>query len=102
MLRRAPPESGPRVQADAACLPLADHSFDCVTLVNALLFPDEMNRVLKPAGWLVWVNSLGDRTPIHLSAADVAKAMPGGWSGVSAEAGWGTWCVLRRGDPGPG
>ena len=65
-------------------------------LVNALLFPAEVARVLAPGGALVWVNSLGDATPIHLSAADVAKALPGGWGGPASDAGWGTWCVLRR------
>jgi len=43
------------------------------------------------------VNSLGECTPIHLPAEDVARALPGEWAGTAAEAGWGTWCVLRRG-----
>ena len=96
MLRRAPAEPGLRVNADAARLPFADASASCVVLVNALLFPLEMARVLAPGGSLLWVNSLGDRTPIHLPAEDVEKALPGDWNGVSAEAGWGTWCALRR------
>lgn len=96
MLRRAPGDLGPRVLADGAALPLADGAADAVVLVNALLFPAEVARVLAPAGALVWVNSLGDATPIHLSAADVAKALPGNWDGPASEAGWGTWCVLRR------
>ena len=96
MLRRAPPEYGSRVHADAACLPLRDGAADAVVLVNALLFPAEVARVLAPAGSVVWVNSLGDRTPIHLSAADVEKALPGAWDGVASVAAAGTWCVLRR------
>ena len=96
MLRLAPAEIAGRVNADGARLPLRDGTADAVVLVNALLFPAEVDRVLAPGGSLVWVNSLGDRTPIHLSAPDVAKAMPGSWDGVAAEAGWGTWCVLRR------
>jgi SAM-dependent methyltransferase len=96
MLKRAPREPGWRVNADAARLPFADASASCVVLVNALLFPAEMDRVLAPAGSLVWVNSLGDRTPIHMSAEDVEKALPGDWNGLAAEAGWGTWCALRR------
>jgi SAM-dependent methyltransferase len=96
MLRHAPPEPGLRVQADAARLPLANACADAIVLVNALLFPNEVDRVLAPRGVLVWVNSLGDRTPIHLSAEDVAKALPGEWTGVAAEAGWGIWCTLRR------
>jgi SAM-dependent methyltransferase len=96
MLRHADPAPGRRVQADAFRLPLPDAVADAIVLVNALLFPREMARVLAPDGALVWVNSLGDRTPIHLSADDVERAMPGGWTGVAAEAGWGTWCTLRR------
>lgn len=96
MLRRAPSALGPRVQADAAALPVPDGSVDVAVLVNALLFPLELDRVLAPAGALVWVSSIGDQTPIYLSAADVELAMPGSWDGVAATAGWGTWCVLRR------
>lgn len=98
MLRHAPAETGARVQADAARLPLPDGCADAVVLVNALLFPDEVARVLAPDGVVVWVNSLGDRTPIHLPPEDVAKALPGEWSGVAADAAWGIWCTLRRTD----
>ena len=96
MLRRAPREPGHRIRADAASLPLPAASAACVVLVNALLFPAELSRVLQGDGAVVWVNSLGDRTPIHLPVEDVARALPGAWSGVASEAGWGTWCVLRR------
>ena len=96
MLRHAPSAPGLRVQADAARLPLRDGAADAIVLVNALLFPREMDRVLAPDGVLVWVNSLGDRTPIHLPAEDVAEALPGPWQGVQSEAGWGIWCTLRR------
>ena len=77
-------------------MPLRDGSADVVILENMLLFPQEVARVLAPDGALVWVNSLGAGTPIYLPAEDVALAMPGNWSGVASEAGWGTWCVLRR------
>jgi len=65
-------------------------------LVNALLFPEETSRVLAPDGVVVWVNSLGDRTPIHLPPEDVRAALPGRWHGVAAAAAWGIWCTLRR------
>jgi len=99
MLRRAPAADGARVQADGAHLPLPDGCADAVVLVNALLFPDEVARVLAPNGSLIWVNTLGDRTPIHLPAADVDRALPGEWTGTSSEAAWGTWCVLERENP---
>ena len=96
MLRRAPTEAGARVQGDSAWLPLRTGSADVVVLVNMLLFPAEVDRVLGPGGALVWVNTAGHRTPIHLSAEDVEAAMPGTWNGVHADAAWGTWAVLRR------
>ena len=96
MLRRLKPEWGERVRADASCLPLRDASVGVLVLMNMLLFPSEAARVLSPGGVLVWVNSRGDQTPIHLSAEDVAKALPGDWSGTTARAGAGLWCVLRR------
>jgi SAM-dependent methyltransferase len=96
MLRHAPEEPAHRVQGDGAWLPIGNARADCIVLVNALLFPKEMDRVLAPGGTLVWVNSLGDRTPIHLSAEDVERALPGDWEGVASEAAWGTWCALHR------
>ena len=86
----------PRVQADAARLPLADGACDALVLVNMLLFPAEVDRVVAPGGVVVWVNSLAERTPIHLPADDVAAALPGRWGGVASRAGGGTWAVLRR------
>ena len=96
MLRRSPAEAGPRVQADGAALPVADGRAGAVVLVNAFLFPAEVDRVLAPDGAVVWVNTYGSDTPIHLPADDVEAALPGRWDGVAAEAGWGTWAVLRR------
>jgi SAM-dependent methyltransferase len=95
MLHHAPPTPGLRVQGDGCRLPLQDRAADAIVLVNALLFPHEMARVLAPGGALVWVNSLGDRTPIHLPAQDVERALPGRWRGRAAHAGWGSWCTLR-------
>ena len=96
MLRHAPAEYGPRVQADAAALPVADRGVDVVVLVNALLFPLEVDRVLAPEGAVVWINTVGDQTPIHLPADDVVAALPGEWHGVASRAGTGTWAVVRR------
>lgn len=102
MLLRAPAGVAPRVQADASRLPFADGGVDLVVLVNTLLFPAEYDRVLAATGRIVWVNSRGDQTPIHLAASDVVAAMDAatgkGWEAVASEAGWGTWCVLWRSD----
>jgi len=96
MLRHAPAGVGCRVQADGSRLPVPDASADVVVLVNAFLFPDEVDRVLSASGAVVWVNSVGARTPIHLPADQVDAALPGAWHGVASSAGEGTWCVLRR------
>ena len=96
MLAHAPDGIAPKVRADSSRLPFADDTFDAVLLINMLLFPNEIARVLRPTGALIWVNSLGDRTPIHLPPADVAAVLPGDWSGVSSNAGSGLWAVMRR------
>jgi hypothetical protein len=44
----------------------------------------------------MWVNTSGDQTPIYLPAEDVVASLPGQWDAVAAEAGWGTWVVVRR------
>ncbi len=99
MLALAPPDLAPRVRADGASLPLADDSVDVVALINMLLFPSEVDRVLRPGGAVLWFNTLGVRTPIHLPAPEVAEALPGHWRGIASEALWATWCVLRRAAP---
>ena len=96
MLRHAPVDVGHRLRADSGDLPLRPASVDVAVLVNAFLFPAELDRVLAPGGVFVWVNTAGDLTPIHLTTDDVLRALPGTWDGVDAEAGWGTWAVLRR------
>ena len=96
MLRRAPSGPAHRVQADAAALPLADASAAAIVLINAFVFPAEVERVLSPDGALVWVNSSGEQTPIYLSADDLVAALPGEWRGIASRAGEGHWCVLRR------
>lgn len=99
MLRQAPGRVRLRVQADGAVLPVADGSVDVLVLANAFLFPGEVHRALAPAGAVVWVNSRGSDTPIHLTAdeVDAALAATGSpWNGVASTAGWGTWSVHWR------
>ena len=96
MLAQAPAGLAPWTRADASCLPLADSSVDVLVLLNMLLFPAEIDRVLAPEGALVWVNTVGEATPIHLSAEAVVEALPGQWHGDASRAGSGTWCVARR------
>lgn len=97
MLRLAAGTRSQRVLADSYQLPLPDASADAVVLINMLLFPAEVDRVLAPGGCVVWVNSSGEATPIHLPPADVVDALPGEWRAVTARAGIGLWAVARRG-----
>lgn len=97
MQKLAPAGVASRMRADGSRLPLRDGSIDAAVLVNMFLFPAEMARVIAPDGVLVWVNTSGADTPIHLAADEVDAALPGEWTGVASEAGWGTWAVLRRG-----
>lgn len=96
MIRLVPEGPALPVQGDGSRLPLADGAVDVVVLVNMFLFPVELERVLSPGGVVVWVNSRGPETPIHLTAAEVDEALPGAWDGVASRAGWGTWSVHRR------
>ena len=96
MLLRAPADVGHRVLADGASLPLPDGAASAVVLVNCFLFPAEVDRVLGPDGVVVWVNSSGTQTPIHLTAEEVVRALPGRWRGVTSGAGVGLWTVLHR------
>lgn len=95
MLAHAP-DVAPKIRGDASTLPFSDDTFDAVLMVNMLLFPTEVDRVLDPDGVIVWVNTRGDQTPIHLPPDDVAAALPGEWAGVTARAGAGLWATLRR------
>ena len=96
MHRRAHRTAACRVLGDGSALPIATQSLGAVVLINCFLFPTEVDRVLAPGGTLVWVNSSGESTPIHLTTAEVAGALPFEVNGLESRAGIGTWCALRR------
>lgn len=96
MLRRSPVGPAHRVRADGARLPVADGALAAVVLMNAFLFGPECARVLRPGGVVVWVNSRGPETPIHLPAEVVVESLPGEWDAVAADAGPATWCVAVK------
>jgi SAM-dependent methyltransferase len=86
----------PKVQADASVLPFRDDAADLLVLVNMLLFPAEVDRVLRPGGGLLWINTLGHETPIHLSPEAVVDALPGSWTATAGRAGSGLWAAVQR------
>ena len=97
MLREAAAAGVERLaRADAAHLPFPDASVDVLVCMNMMLFPAEVDRVLAPTGALVWVNSRGEGTPIHLTAEQLDDALPGEWSVTASRVNVGTWAVARR------
>ena len=90
------PDLAPKVQADASMLPFRDDAADLLVLVNMLLFPAEVDRVLRPDGGLLWINTLGHETPIHLSPEAVVDALPGSWTATAGRAGSGLWAAVQR------
>lgn len=95
MLRRASFD-GRQIQSDASALPLRTGSAAVLALINMFLFPGEIARVLAENGVLLWVSTNGEETPIYLPPADVLRALPGTWQGITSQAGWGTWLTARR------
>ena len=101
MIARSPTGVSHRIVADASRLPLGGETADVVVLINAFVFPEEVKRVLRSEGIIVWVNSSGDQTPIHPSTDDLVRALPFQVHGVESTAGAGSWCVLVRDDRSP-
>jgi SAM-dependent methyltransferase len=95
MLKRAG-NAGHRVHADAGRLPVRDGAADVIVAINAFLFPGEVRRALGPSGVLVWVNSSGEETPIHLTTDEVLRSLDLDLEGYQSRAGAGTWAALRR------
>ena len=95
MLAHLPSSLASRVRLDASTLPIAEGAVGVVVCVNMLLFADEVRRVLADGGLFVWVNSIGERTPIHLSAEQVAASLGDDVEVVASRCGWGTWAVAK-------
>lgn len=92
-------DGGVRVRGDGCRLPVRDGSVDGLICINTFLFPDEVDRILSSDGYLLWVSTSGDQTPIYLSPEKVGNALRGRFHGVASEAGSGTWSVFRRSQP---
>ncbi|MBJ31519.1 MAG: hypothetical protein CL466_08920 [Acidimicrobiaceae bacterium] len=100
MLSHAVDGSPPLVCTDGSSLPLADGVLDVLVLQNMFLFAAEVDRCLALDGALVWVNSRGPETPIHLSTGAVVDALEVAtdtdWDAVDSTVGEATWAVVRR------
>lgn len=96
MHRRAHRSDALRMIGDGSMLPVQDSSVGALVLINCFLFPAEVARILAPEGVLVWVNTSGESTPIHLPTREVTDALEFEVEGLEARAGSGTWSALRR------
>lgn len=96
MLTAMPVVAAPRIRSDASCLPFGDEVFAGVAMINMLLFPAEVARVVGAQGQVLWVNTSGASTPIHLTPDELLSALPGAWRGRWACSGKGFWVVAER------
>ncbi len=96
MLINAPKDGSTKLLADSARIPIKSKTIDVAVLVNAFLFPKELCRTLKKNGYVVFISTLSDRTPIYLPPQEVFDLLPGDWEGYSSEADWGCWTALRQ------
>lgn len=100
MLMHSVDGAPPLVCADGSSLPLADGVLDVLVLQNMFLFAAETDRCLAADGTLVWVNSRGPETPIHLPTKAVVGALEEAtgvdWDAVDSMVGDATWAVVRR------
>ena len=87
-------------RADAAALPFADQSFDLVTHANMIPFFDEVARVLRNGGHVVFAFSSGATTPIYVPATTLRAELEGRGFTDFAEftAGRGNALLARKGD----
>ncbi len=100
MLSHAVNGAPPLVCTDGSALPLANGVLDVLILQNMFLFATEVDRCLADEGCVVWVNSRGPETPIHLSCEAVVASLEAttgrGWRAVTSTVGEATWAVVRR------
>tara|TARA_B110000438_G_scaffold227018_1_gene221406 strand:+ start:214 stop:879 length:666 start_codon:yes stop_codon:yes gene_type:complete len=100
MLSHAVDGAPPLICTDGSALPLADGTLDVLILQNMFLFATEVDRCLAVGGCVVWVNSRGAETPIHLSCDAVITALEVAtgvsWRAITSTVGEATWAVVRR------
>ena len=87
-------------RADAAALPFADESFDLVAHANMIPFFDEVARVLRNGGHVVFAFSSGATTPIYVPATTLRAELEARGFTDFAEftAGRGNALLARKGD----
>src|SRR4029450_1383985 len=101
--RKTPPEQRDRVRfeaGDAAALRFENASFDLVTHANMIPFFDELARVVRPGGQVLFAFSGGSETPIYVPFERLQAELErrGFMDFAEFAAGHGTALLARRGD----
>lgn len=99
--RKTPPELRERVryrEADAAKLPFGDGSFDLVAHSNMIPFFDEVARVLRPDGHVLFSFTAGAETPIYVAPERLRAELErrGFTDFAEFAAGRGSACLARK------
>jgi ubiquinone/menaquinone biosynthesis C-methylase UbiE len=89
------------VEGDAAALPFDDASFDVVAHQNMIPFLDEVARVVRPGGWVLFAYSSGAQTPIWVKPERLRRELErrGFTDFAEIVAGRGNAVVARRAAP---
>ena len=101
--RKTPPEERDRVRfeaGDAAALHFEDASFDLVTHANMIPFFDELARVVRPGGQVLFAFSGGEETPIYVPFERLRAELErrGFMDFAEFAAGHGTALLARKGN----
>ena len=100
--RKTPPELRDRVRferGDASGLDYPDGSFDLVAHANMIPFFDELERVVRPGGQVLFAFSLGAGTPIYVAPERLRDELErrGFTDFADFEAAQGTALLARKG-----
>lgn len=100
MIARSPRNGVRLLLTDASQLPFRSECAKAIVCVNAFLFAKEYDRVLEKAGFLVFVSTRGEKTPIYLSPEAVLEAMSSAtkrdFVATCGRAGEGIWSVVTE------
>lgn len=96
MLRNSNYPEADQANCDGAHLAFPSASFDAVVIVNSLLFPLEVDRVLKVGGTCFFVSTKGAGTPIYLSPYDVRRVLGVKYQAFTSASGNGIWTALHK------
>lgn len=80
-----------RLRADVRGLPFPQNTFDSIVGLNCVPGFDEFERLLKPKGGLLLVESFAEHTPLHVSPDVLDDILGRDWDVIASRAGAGIW-----------